>query len=86
MPAPSGSTNGAQSEPKHDGSPMTPSRRDRTTPGRRYSIPPMTIDEEATFIKTAVFWMLLLAVTPLIILLVIEFLDSDLLLVPITPR
>jgi len=61
-------------------------RRRRRDPMRCYSIPPVTDDEERKFVAAAVTWMAVLAITPLILFHILNFLYPDFLLISIVPN
>lgn len=52
---------------------------------RRYAIPPVADDEENKFVAKAVFWMILLGITPLILFHLITFFDPNSFGIPGTP-
>jgi hypothetical protein len=60
-------------------------RHERVEPIRRYSIPPVTDDEEMRVVKKAVIWMAVLAVTPLILFHIITFFYPDIFMIPVAP-
>ncbi|MCA9112270.1 MAG: hypothetical protein KDA52_20110 [Planctomycetaceae bacterium] len=60
-------------------------RRVRVEPIRRYSIPPVTDDEEMRFVRNAVIWMAVIAVTPLILFHIITFFYPDIFMIPVAP-
>jgi hypothetical protein len=60
-------------------------RRKRRKLIQRYSLPPVTDDEEMRFSEKAVFWMAVLAVTPLILFHIIYIFYPNFLWIPITP-
>ncbi len=60
-------------------------RRKRRALIQRYSLPPVTDDEEMRFNEKAVFWMAVLAVTPLILFHMINYFSPDFLWIPIAP-
>lgn len=51
-----------------------------------YPLSPVTDDEETKFVANAAIWLAVLAVTPLILFYVLNFLYPDFLLIPITPN
>lgn len=46
----------------------------------------VTVDEEAKFVSRAALWMVVLAVTPLILFYIVHFFQPELFLIPITPN
>lgn len=61
-------------------------RRERLELIRRYSIPPVTDDEEETFVVRAAIWMIVLGMTPLILFHIFNFFYPDFLWIPVTPN
>ena len=75
---------------RHPGSLHVAKRRsiryDRSQPTWRRSIPTLTDDAETAFIEKAVIWMLVLALTPLILFHVITFFYPDIVMIPVAPN
>ncbi len=59
---------------------------ERQKPLRRYSIPPMTDDEEMKLVMRSVIWIVILAVTPLILFHTFNFFYPEFLLIPVAPN
>jgi len=59
-------------------------RHKRAKPIRRYSIPPVTDDDEMKFVAKAAFWLVVLSMTPLIVFHTINFFYPGFLWIPVT--
>ena len=55
-------------------------------PRLRFAQPSVTTDEEITFVKKVVLWMLFLSITPLFLFLIVNYFHPELFLTPIAPN
>lgn len=63
----------------------TINRTEQTEHIRRYSIPPVTDEEEMRFVKMAAIWMAILGMAPLILFHIVTFFYPDIFMIPVAP-